>query len=122
MDQETANYIADYFSHLLTSTEKLAFKQISSVIKLGLDSGSTDKVSLINTYKKIGWLTDDENTLLLVAGGVDILNLKAATRIMNESEENVFLNYCPKCNRLARTPAAKQCRHCSYDWHDLTNK
>lgn len=117
MDQETANYIVNHFSDLLTPTEKLSFKHMSSLIKLGLDSGSTDKAALINTYKKIGWLTNDENALLLVAGGADALNLKTAKRIMNESGENIFLNYCPKCNRLARTPAAKQCRHCSYDWH-----
>ena len=118
MDQETASYIVNHYSRLLSPTEKLAFRHISSVIKLDLSSGTAGKESLINSYKKVGWLTTDENALSLVAEDADALNLKVATRIMHESGENIFLNYCPKCNRLARTPAAKQCRHCSYDWHD----
>jgi ribosomal protein L37E len=28
----------------------------------------------------------------------------------------IFLNYCPKCGALARTPKSKNCRHCGYDW------
>ena len=26
-------------------------------------------------------------------------------------------NNCPKCGKLARTPKAKQCRYCFYNWH-----
>ncbi len=30
---------------------------------------------------------------------------------------NSDLNRCPKCNEVARTDTAKQCRFCSHDWH-----
>lgn len=39
---------------------------------------------------------------------------------MKEAPEKVFLNNCPKCNKLARTPYARQCRHCGHSWHELT--
>lgn len=39
---------------------------------------------------------------------------------MTETREKVFLNNCPKCDKLARTPYAKQCRYCGYNWHHLT--
>lgn len=117
MDQETADYIVSHFSSLLTPTEKLAFKHISSAIKLDLPSGTEGKETSVRMYQKRGWLTTDENALSLIEEGIDALNLRVATRIMEQSKEKVFLNYCPKCGKLTRTPAARQCRHCSYDWH-----
>jgi hypothetical protein len=27
------------------------------------------------------------------------------------------LNCCPKCDALAKTPKARQCRYCFHDWH-----
>ena len=27
------------------------------------------------------------------------------------------INRCPMCNRIARTPLAKQCHWCRHDWH-----
>jgi hypothetical protein len=27
-----------------------------------------------------------------------------------------IINTCPQCGQLARTPLAKQCRHCGHDW------
>jgi hypothetical protein len=29
---------------------------------------------------------------------------------------NIFINRCPKCHRLARTPRAKQCQWCYHSW------
>jgi len=35
--------------------------------------------------------------------------------IDNHSNE-IFINNCPVCGKLTRTPEAKQCRHCGHDW------
>lgn len=40
-----------------------------------------------------------------------------ANIVMNDYKDQVFFNNCPECGRLARTPTAKQCRHCGHDWH-----
>ena len=45
-------------------------------------------------------------------------NLKIAEVIMHDFRDKIFLNYCPNCGKLARTPNAKQCRFCCNDWHD----
>jgi len=41
---------------------------------------------------------------------------RIADRIGHEHSQVLF-NHCPKCGKLARTPFARQCRYCNYDWH-----
>lgn len=42
---------------------------------------------------------------------------KLATLISDNFSDKILWNNCPNCNKLARTPKAKQCRFCEYDWH-----
>lgn len=42
---------------------------------------------------------------------------RVVTRIYNENINELDLNRCPKCNGIARTPKARQCRYCKHDWH-----
>lgn len=58
----------------------------------------------------------DNATNALVALGEDALKLKIAERLFKNHKDQI-LNTCPRCEKLARTPLAKQCRHCSLDWH-----
>ncbi|MFC1224572.1 hypothetical protein ACFE6N_12230 [Pedobacter sp. BG31] len=117
MDQDTAKYIVNYFSNLLSKEERLAIRHTHSVIKLGLDSGQVNNRKVINVYKKAGWLSEDENILVLLQDGYDSFELTVAKRILLQHPEVVSLNKCPNCGKLARTPLAKQCRFCSHNWH-----
>lgn len=67
-----------------------------------------------------GWISEQPNIKEYLKDGYEEFELSVAKRIMNEASEKVFLNNCPKCNKLARTPYARQCRHCGNNWHDLT--
>jgi hypothetical protein len=58
----------------------------------------------------------DANTNTLVELGEERLKLKIAKRLLKDSGDEI-INNCPKCGLLARTPRAKQCRYCGYDWH-----
>ncbi len=42
---------------------------------------------------------------------------KIAEIIMREYKDKIILNNCPNCEKLARSPYARQCRYCRYDWH-----
>ena len=117
MDQETAKYIVNYFAQFLTEKEKLAIRHTRSTIKLESANNELNTLSLTNVYKKRGWLTGDNEVIDLLKNGYDNFEISAARRILLEHKRNVFLNYCPKCNHLARTPRAKQCKKCEYEWH-----
>jgi hypothetical protein len=114
MDKETARYIFNYFSNFFTDKESIAFRHYSSTTKLA-DSKNPD---LINMYRQKGWLTSDQEALELIKDGYDAFELKTAKRIMEDNGDKIFLNNCPLCGKLARTPDAKQCRHCGHDWHN----
>jgi hypothetical protein len=113
MDKETANYIIQYFSQLLTQEERLAIKHTMSLEKL---SNSTNS-NLDKIFKQAGWITENQTAIDLLKDGYDAFEIKVAKRICNNHQQEVFLNNCEKCGKLARTPYAKQCRHCGHNWH-----
>ena len=118
MNKETARYIINYFSNLLTDEEQMAIKHTSSAFKL--ENSTSDNTTMTRMYKERGWLTSDQAVLDLLKDGYEIFELNVANRIIEQNADKVFLNNCPRCNKLARTPYAKQCRHCGHTWHNLT--
>jgi hypothetical protein len=114
MNQETANYIITYFSNLLTNIEKLALKHYRHSYKTADDP----KMRRMLTDK--GWISTEPEILDLLKNGYEEFELNIARRIMTENPEKVFLNHCSVCNLLARTPYARQCRHCGHNWHAIT--
>lgn len=68
-----------------------------------------------------GWISEKPEIKEFLKNGYEEFELNVAVRIMKEIPEKVFLNKCPQCNGLARTPYAKQCRYCTHHWHTLTS-
>ena len=116
MDKETARYIINYFSHLLSSAERMAIKHTTSTYKMA--HSTVENPNLTKFFQEKGWLTSDQSVLDLLKDGYDNFELKVADRILSENPDKVFLNNCPKCLKLARTPRASQCRHCGYSWRN----
>jgi hypothetical protein len=114
MDQETANYIITYFSNLMTDAEKLALKHYMHTYKTADDP----KMRRILIDK--GWIRTEPEITDLLKNGYEEFELNMARRIMTKNPEKVFLNHCSVCNQLARTPYARQCRHCGHNWHEIT--
>jgi len=42
---------------------------------------------------------------------------KVAIILWEKHKNEIYLNNCPKCGKITRTPKAKQCRFCHHDWH-----
>lgn len=122
MTADEATYIFNYYSRLMTLNEKVAFRHLGGTMKVTLgrsDGVAQEQVKQGSTYFR-KWLSDDPEVLLLTREGYDAFVLQTAQRIMNDNQSLVFLNHCPQCGGLARTPAAKQCRFCGHDWHMRT--
>ncbi|MBI1286031.1 MAG: hypothetical protein GC178_00470 [Flavobacteriales bacterium] len=113
MDQETAHYIVEHYRSLMIEKEKRAQRHHFSTVKIGDEASEARQ----RVYQKMFWLSNDPEILALLDGGYERFEIHTASRILSEHEDEVFLNHCPKCGRLARTPKAKQCRYCGNDWH-----
>lgn len=42
---------------------------------------------------------------------------RLANLLLEKYTDKIKWNLCPKCEKLCRTPFAKQCRFCKNDWH-----
>ncbi len=47
----------------------------------------------------------------------DAYKIRMAKRIFNEHKNELELNLCPACSKIARTPLARQCQFCFHNWH-----
>lgn len=119
MDNELIHYIVTYFSHLMTEKDQLGMKHLRSTFKMEhSDNGrSGEKMEhWIDFYKRIGWITEDEEILELIKGGQEDFDKNVAERILKDHRDKIHFNNCPSCGRLARTPFARQCRYCGHNW------
>lgn len=98
----------------MTDDEILALKHHMYTYK----TNSKPRMQKLLTDK--GWISERPDIKEFLKNGYEEFEFNVAKRIMKETPEKVFFNNCPKCNKLARTPYARQCRHCGYSWHDLT--
>lgn len=98
----------------MTDDEKLALKYHMYTYK------TEDNPQMRKAMIDRGWISERPEVKEFLKDGYEEFELNVARRIMKETPEKVFFNNCPKCNKLARTPYARQCRHCGHSWHNLT--
>jgi hypothetical protein len=119
MDLEQARYIVHYYESFMSAQELRVCKHLFITSKI--TGGRSDSAAQEEATKKTSALHDllstDPDVKRLAAAGMDAFVLKTAERIRGDHREDIFFNNCPRCGGLARTPKARQCRHCFHDWH-----
>jgi len=109
---ELTRYVISYYPSLMTQTEATA----NSCIFWAERADASDSPAMRRMKEKRSVSSDLDVQQLLADEPEDCLyNIR--NRILRDNADEVFLNYCPRCHRLARTPWAKQCRHCFLSWH-----
>jgi rubrerythrin len=112
MDQKVVNYLLRFFTEAMTKTERSARH---AFILHGIAEGRSEKARQI-VLKDV---STDHEVLELMKDGYVAFAERVAERLMREQPDDIFLNVCPKCGALARTPTAKQCPACFHAWHDV---
>jgi hypothetical protein len=111
---EKANYIIIHYLNLLTESEMVALKHHRHSLKL---QELADCELRTKIYLRNQWLSDDPEILRQLDKGYVQFILNCAERVLTDNPGKVYFNLCPVCEKLARTPKAKQCRFCRHDWH-----
>lgn len=115
MDKELIEYLVRYYSSLLSGQEQLLIKHAKSHLKLSTET-------LGEFMMEINWVDKSTDTSTYFNEGQPLritnenFDQLIAKNIFEKHREQIFLNYCPVCGRLARAPFAKQCRN-GHDWH-----
>ena len=112
MNKELIDYLIAHYSDLLSFIEKAAQRHYLASVKSENAKDSRLKEVILNR-----WGTNDEEILALLENGYEEFKRVAAEKIAREQGDKIILNNCPNCGRLARTPLARQCRHCGNNWH-----
>ena len=118
MNTNLVGYVMSYYRHFMNQEEKRAYSHLTGTMKATLgrsDVGAQEETRNHRPFSR--WLTDDPAALQLSSEGWQVFLERTANRIFAEHQKDIFLNCCPRCQKLARTPTAKQCRFCGLDWH-----
>jgi len=119
MDMEKAFYVFRYYSSFMTPTEIATGRHLETAMKA--THGRSDPAAQAEAEKRPElfrrWLSEDPSILLLARDGYDAFVERTAERILKERGAEIYFNVCPRCERLTRTPKARQCRFCGHDWH-----
>jgi hypothetical protein len=132
MDTDRAWYAFCFYSHLMTKQERLAYAHLVGTIKATGGRSDADaqeevrstsrRASLAHASFRYEWLSDDPEVLRLAKDGYKAFAVSTGERIFRDHRDQIVLNCCPQCGRLARTPKARQCRFCRHDWHNENAK
>jgi hypothetical protein len=118
IDPDLAWYVFRYFGDLMNPVERRAWMHLAATVKLtGRSDVAAQKEARTKPKLYQRNLTDDPEALRLASSGWDAFIANTAQRILTESGDRVFLNCCPRCGKLTKTPKARQCRFCRHDWH-----
>ena len=120
MATDKAWYVFRYYAHFMTKKEHLAHRHLVGTAKAM--RGLTDVASQTEARKNASpvyrdMLFNDPDVLGLTSEGLDAFVERVAQRILGDHRDEVGFNNCPQCGALARTPKARQCRFCGFDWH-----
>jgi hypothetical protein len=111
-DRELTRYVWDHFQHRMTDFERrvgLAIIGRQKAVNAGADAAHP----LMTRWGR----TDDTEVNAALAGGSEGFRRLVRSRVLAEAGDEVIVNRCPRCSRVVRTPRARQCFWCGFDWH-----
>jgi hypothetical protein len=102
-------YVFTHYERLLTPAEREAHFGMG-LFAVG-DSLGPKRVSSAS-------LSENPEVRALAALGDVEFRRRVVERILREHAAEVFLNRCPGCGGLCRTPLARQCMRCGHSWRE----
>ena len=113
MDSELKKYLLEQCYDWMLDEEKVVLR------RLGLTEYgeiTTRKSALAQHKMELLYRFQDDNVNEMVSLGKAQAEENIAKRILKDNPN--IINNCSKCGKLARTPRARQCRHCGYKWFE----
>jgi hypothetical protein len=114
-DAVLTQYVWDYYQMLMTDFERRVGFAILGRMKAA-DTGNPQVARLLK--ERWGAVSDPEVEAAL-AEGEEAFRRRVRQRLFSEHGDDIFINHFPRCRRVVRTPRARQCFWCGWDWHNM---
>jgi hypothetical protein len=111
-ESELATYVWNHFGRFFTPVEHKAGWAV-----LADDRARHGSPQIAQIIWKRHQLADDPAVMAALADGVETFRRRTAQRVLRVHAAELFVNRCPKCTCVVRTPKAQQCLWCGHDWH-----
>ena len=112
-DRELTKYVWDNCGQLLTEFELRVGRAITARAK----AAASQSAEMAGVLNKIWGEVGDPAVETALADGPEIFRRRVRDRLLSEHAAEIFINRCPSCGRVVRTPLARQCFWCGFDWH-----
>ena len=113
------DYVLQHYSTWMTEHERAVNRHLTTLFKQRSDGQpapgtALDTGEILGTYRTR--LSDDPAVIADAQAGWDGAREKIAERIVRDHPDEVYLNLCPWCRALTRTPTARLCLTCGHTW------
>jgi hypothetical protein len=112
-EAELSRYVWAHYAHHMTDFERSANRAALGREKAAAADNPALARMLAERWGREGEPEIDEALAL----GAEQFRERACRRALAEHGAVIIINRCPRCDRVLRTPAAKQCFWCGHDWH-----
>jgi hypothetical protein len=112
---ELTRYVFHNYSALMTLAENQAYKAL--VLERKAERSSED----MKRHLRLLFSSTEPDVVALLDRGAREFLVATRDRILRDHRSEVFLNRCPKCGALARTPKACLCPSCKHTWYEKRN-
>ena len=110
---ELREYIFQYCGQYFWNKKRLAQLNVPG---LTISSDAVN-IAMYNVLTQGGEILNNNDISELTNDGYEAYKYRITERIFNEYKDELKLNLCPACGKVARTPLAKQCQCCFHSWH-----
>ncbi len=110
-DQELTRYVWNYLTSRMTSFERRVRHAIIGREKLA-KLNAPPEYPLYASWGR----TDEAEVNTALADGHEVYRRRVCMRVLVDCTD-IVVNRCPRCERVLRTPLARQCLWCGFDWH-----
>jgi hypothetical protein len=105
-------YVWGHCTHLMTDFERRAGRAARG----REEAAACDNETMARMLSKSWGLSGDPDVDSALSAGPEAFRRSVCRRVLSEWGDEI-INRCPRCRRVVRTPEARQCFWCGYDWH-----
>ncbi|MGC4006447.1 MAG: hypothetical protein QM811_26315 [Pirellulales bacterium] len=112
-DRESTRYVWNHFQDRMTEFEKRIGSALFWRERADLVTDSRVMIDMLRNKGEIGVVEVDA----ALSDGHEAYRRKVRDRLLADLEDPIVIHRCGRCRKVLRTPLARQCLWCGYDWH-----